>query len=121
MRTLVLAVGVGVALLIATFGALLIWAQPSLVLKFHDTFLDRSGLTKGAKWRQKVGSLEYVSEDYRTRLDAHGITCSMSRRGNCYDNAVMESWFSTVKSEEAERFELRPRQGGLVRLHRGVL
>jgi transposase InsO family protein len=29
----------------------------------------------------------------------------MSRRGNCYDNAVMESWFSTVKSEEAERFE----------------
>ena len=30
---------------------------------------------------------------------------SMSRRGNCYDNAVMESWFSTVKSEEGERFE----------------
>ena len=29
----------------------------------------------------------------------------MSRRGNCDDNAVMESWFSTVKSEEAERFE----------------
>jgi Integrase core domain len=29
----------------------------------------------------------------------------MSRRGNCYDNAVIESWFSTVKSEEGERFE----------------
>ena len=29
----------------------------------------------------------------------------MSRRGNCYDNAVMESWFSTVKSEAGERFE----------------
>ncbi len=29
----------------------------------------------------------------------------MSRRGNCYDNAVMESWFSTVKSEESDRFE----------------
>lgn len=29
----------------------------------------------------------------------------MNRRGNCCDNAVMESWFSTVKSEEAERFE----------------
>ena len=29
----------------------------------------------------------------------------MSRRGNCYDNAVMESWFSTVKSELAENFE----------------
>ena len=38
-------------------------------------------------------------------LDAHGITCSMSRRGNCYDNAVMESFFSTVKSEVGERFD----------------
>ena len=47
----------------------------------------------------------YASADYRTRLEQHGITCSMSRRGNCYDNAVIESWFSTVKSEEAERFE----------------
>jgi transposase InsO family protein len=47
----------------------------------------------------------YASEDYRTRLEQSGITCSMSRRGNCYDNAVMESWFSTVKSEEGERFE----------------
>ncbi len=47
----------------------------------------------------------YASEDYRARLAQHGITCSMSRRGNCYDNAVMESWFSTVKSEEGARFE----------------
>ena len=47
----------------------------------------------------------YASEDYRARLEQHQITCSMSRRGNCYDNAVMESWFSTVKSEEGERFE----------------
>ena len=37
----------------------------------------------------------YASEDYQRMLDAHGITCSMSRRGNCYDNAVMESFFST--------------------------
>ncbi len=46
----------------------------------------------------------YASEDYRTRLEQHAITCSMSRRGNCYDNAVMESFFSTVKSEEGPRF-----------------
>jgi putative transposase len=46
----------------------------------------------------------YASEDCRTRLERHGIICSVSRRGNCYDNAVMESWFSTVKSEEGERF-----------------
>ena len=46
----------------------------------------------------------YASEDYQDVLDAHGITCSMSRRGNCYDNAVMESFFSTVKSEMGDRF-----------------
>lgn len=47
----------------------------------------------------------YASEDYRDLLDAHGITCSMSRRGNCLDNAAMESWFSTVKFELGETFE----------------
>jgi transposase InsO family protein len=47
----------------------------------------------------------YASEDYQTILDAHGITCSMSRRGDCYDNAVMESFFSTVKTELADRFD----------------
>jgi len=47
----------------------------------------------------------YASEDYQRVLDAHGITCSMSRRGDCYDNAVMESFFSTVKSELADRFD----------------
>ena len=47
----------------------------------------------------------YASEDYQAVLDTHGITCSMSRRGNCYDNAVMESFFSTVKSELREHFD----------------
>ena len=46
----------------------------------------------------------YTCEDYQAYLDAQGITCSMSRRGDCYDNAVIESFFATVKKEEAERF-----------------
>jgi putative transposase len=46
----------------------------------------------------------YASEDYQDILDARGIVCSMSRRGNCYDNAVMESFFSTVKNELADQF-----------------
>jgi len=46
----------------------------------------------------------YASEDYQRRLQTHGISGSMSRRGNCYDNAVMEAFFSTVKSELGERF-----------------
>jgi putative transposase len=47
----------------------------------------------------------YASEDYQARLAVRGLVCSMSRRGNCYDNAVMESFFSTVKYELGERFD----------------
>jgi transposase InsO family protein len=46
----------------------------------------------------------YTCEDYQRYLASHGITCSMSRRADCYDNAVMESFFATVKKEEADRF-----------------
>jgi putative transposase len=47
----------------------------------------------------------YAAEDYQKELGAHGITCSMSRTGNCLDNAAMESWNSTFKSECGEDFE----------------
>jgi putative transposase len=47
----------------------------------------------------------YTSEDYQRELESQGITCSMSRKGNCIDNAAMESWFSTLKSELGARFE----------------
>jgi hypothetical protein len=47
----------------------------------------------------------YASEDYQAALDARGIVCSMSRRGNCHDNAVAESFFSTVKYELGDRFD----------------
>jgi|GEM_PF-5756628 len=39
----------------------------------------------------------YASEDYQHVLARHGIVCSISRCGNCYDNAALESWFSTLK------------------------
>jgi putative transposase len=47
----------------------------------------------------------YASEAYQRQLTLHGIKCSMSRRGNCIDNAAMESWHSTLKAELGERFE----------------
>ena len=51
--------------------------------------------------RRPVESAQYASGDYRTVLRAHGLTCSMSRRGNCWDNAVAESFFATLKIELA--------------------
>ena len=42
---------------------------------------------------------QYAAEEYRDALTEAGITCSMSRRANCWDNAVAESFFSTLKTE----------------------
>ena len=75
-----------------------------VTLKALDMALKRRGPATGLLHHSDQGCT-YASEDYQTRLDARGIVCSMSRRGNCYDNAVMESFFSTVKSELADRFD----------------
>lgn len=42
---------------------------------------------------------QYASEHYQRLLAEEGIVCSMSRRGNCWDNAPMESFFATLKKE----------------------
>jgi transposase InsO family protein len=42
---------------------------------------------------------QYTSDDYQRALREHGITCSMSGRGNCWDNAVVESFFGILKRE----------------------
>jgi len=56
--------------------------------------------------KELIAQEVFVSRKRVIRLmQAEKITCSMSRRGNCYDNAAMESWFSTLKSELGERFE----------------
>ena len=42
---------------------------------------------------------QYAADDYRKLLSDYGMTASMSRKGDCYDNAVMESFFATLKRE----------------------
>jgi transposase InsO family protein len=49
--------------------------------------------------------VQYACEDFRTIIAQYGITQSMSRKGNCWDNAVAESFFKTIKIEELNRFE----------------
>ena len=46
---------------------------------------------------------QYTSDDFREELEKHGIQCSMSARGNCYDNAVVESFFGLLKRERVNR------------------
>ncbi len=61
----------------------------------------------------------YASEDYRARLEQHGITCSMSRRGNCYDDAVTGKLVLDGEERRGRALrKLRAREGSLVRLHR---
>jgi putative transposase len=71
-----------------------------------------------AIWRRgKPGSLlhhsdqgsQYTSEPFQRLMADHGITCSMSRSGNVWDNAAMESFFSSLKTERTARKVYRTR------------
>jgi putative transposase len=52
---------------------------------------------------------QYCSHEYQKILNLHGLVCSMSKRGDCYDNAAMESWNHSFKVEaiHGERFATR--------------
>lgn len=74
-------------------------------------------LAMALAYRNPKGSLllhsdrgaQYTSDDVRDMLKKHGIECSMSARGNCYDNAVVESFFSSLKRERTRRTKYRSR------------
>lgn len=75
-----------------------------LTIQALDMALKRRCPDSGLLHHSDRGS-PYASADYQVILAAHRITCSMSRSGDCYDNAVMEAFFSTVKMELGDRFE----------------
>jgi len=65
-----------------------------------------------AVWRRKPNpglllhsdqGTQFTSEDWQSFLREHDIVCSMSRRGNCHDNAAMESFFQLLKRERIKR------------------
>ena len=66
-------------------------------------------MLKSVVLRRPVEFAQYTSEDFQRLLESHGIACSMSRRGNCWDNAAMESFFSTLKTERLGRRQYRTR------------
>ena len=76
-----------------------------------------NALTMAINARQPDGLLihhsdrggQYTSDDFRNLLKHNGIACSMSSSGNCYDNAVVESFFGLLKRERVNRVRYRTR------------
>jgi transposase InsO family protein len=63
---------------------------------------------KGLIWHTDRGS-QYASKSHRLVLKTHAIIQSMSRKGNCCDNAVSESFFHTLKTEETHHCQFKTR------------
>jgi len=80
----------------------------SLVTTAIRNALDKRGENPGIIFHSDRGS-QYASKEVRDLLSANGMIQSMSRKGNCYDNAVMESFFHTLKTEliRFENFQTR--------------
>ena len=53
---------------------------------------------------------QYTAEPYQRLLAKHGMRCSMSRKGNCWDNAVAESFFGSLKTELVHRHDFASRE-----------
>ncbi|MCB9027105.1 MAG: IS3 family transposase [Bdellovibrionaceae bacterium] len=72
--------------------------ETSLVLRALDSAMKKVGPDAEIIFHSDRGS-QYASKAYRNFLKNKNIKPSMSRRGNCYDNAYVESWFSSLKKE----------------------
>ena len=64
---------------------------------------------RGLIWHSDRGC-QYASESHRKILDSHGIIQSMSRKGNCWDNSVAESFFRTLKTELTYHMKFKTRE-----------
>lgn len=76
--------------------------RTGLVLSALDMALGRRCPVPGMLDHSDRGS-QYASHDYRDALRKNNIVCSMSRKGDCWDNAVVESFFATLKKELIHR------------------
>lgn len=72
--------------------------EARLVLDALGMALRQRRASSGLVHHSDRGS-QYASQDYQELLHEHGITCSMSRRANCWDNAPTESFFGKLKTE----------------------
>jgi putative transposase len=80
----------------------------SLTLSALEMALARRRPLRGVLHHSDRGA-QYASADYRLMLEKHGMECSMSRKGDCWDNAVAESFFATLKRELIDGTKWRTR------------
>ena len=73
-----------------------------------NALMDRE-VDKGIIFHSDQG-IQYASESFRKMLKEHGFIQSMSRKGNCYDNAITETFFHTLKTELVNRIKYRTRE-----------
>jgi len=80
----------------------------NFVIKALHQAIGRRNPVRGCILHSDRG-IQYASADFRDVLNSHGFIQSMSRKGNCYDNAVAESFFHTLKTEHVYdyRYETR--------------
>ena len=76
--------------------------RTELVLNAFDMAVARRSPADGIIHHSDRGS-QYASSAYQRALTPYGMVCSMSRKGNCWDNAVVESFFGTLKTEVINR------------------
>ncbi len=76
--------------------------EATLVIGALEDALAKRNWKKGLIFHSDRG-VQYACNDFRAILKHHGIEQSMSAKGNCYDNATMESFFGTLKAEEVKR------------------
>jgi len=84
--------------------------QTKLVLCALTMALGRQNVAKGELLAHTDRGSQYASGDYRDELALAGIVASMSRRGNCYDNAHCESFFHSLKTELVYRKNFATRE-----------
>jgi transposase InsO family protein len=78
--------------------------RTELVTEALDHAVQRRSLRPGLIHHSDRGC-QYASKVYRDMLTEHGMEASMSRKGDCWDNAVAESFFATLRAELTERCE----------------
>jgi putative transposase len=74
----------------------------------HNALMDRR-VGQGIIFHSDQG-IQYASESFKKILKDHGFIQSMSRKGNCYDNAITETFFHTLKTELTSRMKYRTRE-----------